>query len=271
MSYREFNFKEIEADLLDFILTVRLNRPVASNAITLKMVDELRSVLNDASCDDDVRVVILTGNGKCFSAGGDVKAMKLKSDMFAGTSATLRDNYIRGIQEIPRSIEKFRKPIIAFVNGPAIGAGCDLACMCDIRVASTAAKFGETFSKLALVPGDGGPFFLQRVVGYPKAMEMFLTGELYDAVQALNMNLVNYVFDQDEAFNQTFDLAKKIAANGPIAISMTKQGLKHARSGDMESCLELMAAFQGITQRTNDHFEGVESILAKRSPSFNGS
>jgi len=252
---KDNDFKDIKTDLRGNTLWVLLNRPDQRNAITLEMVDDLKKCLYEAELNRDVSVVVLTGAGRSFCAGGDVKAMKSQTGMFAGDSAELRDRYIRGIQEIPRAIENFRKPIIAFVNGPAIGAGCDLAAMCDLRVASNKANFGETFAKLGLVPGDGGPFFLQRVVGYAKAMEMFLTGEIYSADQALQMRLVNFVFDDDEAITQVQKLCDVISSNGKTALSMTKQALKHAYHGEVESCLEMMAAFQGIVQRTEDHFQ----------------
>lgn len=190
--------------------------------------------------------------------------------MFAGESYELKRRYQNGIQRIPLAIEKFDKPLIALVNGAAIGAGCDLACMADIRLASEEARFGETFCKLGLVPGDGGAFFLSRVVGHTKAMEMFLTGDLYNAQAALAMGLVSQVVSVDELLDAGLKLALKIAANAPVALALTKRALKEARTQEIHSHLEMIATYQGIAQRTHDHFEGVAALLQKRPPQFQG-
>ncbi|RLA61847.1 MAG: 3-hxdroxyacyl-CoA dehydrogenase [Epsilonproteobacteria bacterium] len=233
------------------LLWLTLDLPDKRNAISLPMVDSLTTILKDADWDSKVKVIILTGAGSAFCAGGDIKAMKDKSGMFAGDSETLRQNYMKGIQQIPRAIEALQTPIIAMVNGPAIGAGLDLACMCDLRVASTKASFGETFAKVGLVPGDGGTFFLPRVVGYAKAMEMSLTAKVYSAEEAQKMGLVNFLTDELKSY--TKELAETIAKNSFTALTMIKKGLKGSR--DLNTQLDLMAAFQGITQRTQDHFD----------------
>ena len=142
--------------------------------------------------------------------------------------------------------------------------------MCDLRIASDKSKFAETFSKLSLVPGDGGTFFLQRVIGYTKAMEMFLTGDLYRAHAAKEMGLVNYLVSHDELLDKAQELADKISKNGPVAMSMTKKALKMGRTQDLNSQLELLASFQGIAQRTNDHFEGLDAFNEKRDADFKG-
>ncbi len=257
-------------ELKDYILTIKLNRPEASNAISVKMINELCETLNEANWDNTVRVVVLTGNGKNFCAGGDIKDMEEKSGMFAGESNELRERYQRGIQRIPQTIEAFSKPILAMVNGAAIGAGCDLAAMCDIRIGCEFSKFGETFSKLALVPGDGGTFFLPRVVGYAKAMEMFLTGKIYSANESLDMGLLNYLHKSSELESKTIELAKSISNNSPIALSMTKKALKQSKNAELTQCLDMLAAFQGITQRTEDHFKGLSALKTKSQAEFTG-
>ncbi len=262
------SFKEILVNQEGYSLLITLNRPESCNAITLVMVKELTDVLKFADIDDSIRVIIITGAERCFSAGGDLKAMKSKTEMFEGESAELRNRYLRGIQEIPRTIEAIRTPIIAYVNGPAVGAGCDLAAMCDLRVASEKARFGVTFSKIGLVAGDGGPFFLQRVVGYAKAMELYLTARIIDAKEAKDIGLVNYI--TEDGLEGAIALASEIASNAPVPVSMMKQALKHSRNSSAEACLELMASFQAIVQRTSDHFEGVDAILEKRQPQFQG-
>lgn len=274
MSFYEKNFKDILVEQYDgvykYILKITLNRPDASNAISKEMIASLTEVLEHADWDRSIRTVIITGAGKCFCAGGDLKAMEEKSGMFSGDPNELREHYMRGIQKIPKTIEAMQTPIIAMINGPAIGAGCDLASMCDLRVASDKAKFGETFTKLSLIPGDGGTFFLQRVIGYTKAMEMFLTGDIYKAHQAYDMGLVNKIAIHDNLENTTKSLAHRITSNGPISNSMIKKGLKAYKFSDLHSHLDLMATMQGITQRTSDHFTGLKAYKEKKDPEFIG-
>jgi 2-(1,2-epoxy-1,2-dihydrophenyl)acetyl-CoA isomerase len=258
----------VEKDLP--LLWVTLNRPQCSNAFSDEMITELCRLLREADWDDDVRVIILTGAGKTFCAGGDVKAMEEKTGMFAGDPEGLMRRYTRGIQQIPLTIEALHTPLVAMVNGAAIGAGCDLACMCDIRVGCRHSRFGETFAKLALVPGDGGTFFLQRVVGFAKAMELSLTGRIVPADEALNLGLLNNLVEVDLLKEETKKLAHSIAANSPVAISMIKKAIRQARTAEISGHLDLLAAFQGITQRTEDHFEGVRALKEKRQPHFRG-
>jgi 2-(1,2-epoxy-1,2-dihydrophenyl)acetyl-CoA isomerase len=263
-------FTDIEVKSEGHLLWVYLNKPEIANAITELMIKELCNVLSHAEKDKNIRVIIISGKGKHFCAGGDVKAMRDKTGMFAGDSTELSRRYREGIQQIPLMIESLTTPVIAMVNGAAIGAGCDISCMADMRVASKNAKFGETFSKLALVPGDGGTFYLSRVVGYAKAMEMILTGDIYSAEDANAFGLVNILCEQDELTIKTKELAMKIASNAPIALAMTKQALKDAENRDLKKNLNMLADFQGITQRTKDHFSALEAVQNKSIPEFQG-
>lgn len=242
-------------ELKDSILTITLNRPDSHNAFTSQMIIDLCSNLKTANFDNEVKVIILTGAGKSFCAGGDVKAMIDKSGMFAGESSELMQNYQAGIQQIPLTIESLQKPIIAKVNGAAIGAGCDLAAMCDIRIGSKFSKFGETFSKLNLVPGDGGTYFLPRVIGYAKAMEMYLTGRIYSAEEAFSMGLLNQIVDVEQLTDVTQSMAKEISSNGYPAITMIKKAMKLNFLKDLQTSLDMLGSFQGITQRTDEHFQ----------------
>lgn len=247
-----------------------MNNPEQSNAITLEMVDSFCKVLKYADFDPGIRVIIVTGEGKNFCSGGDVKAMQDKTGMFQGESNELRMRYIHGIQQIPKTIEDLSTPIIAMVNGAAIGAGCDLAMMCDLRIGTSTTKFGETFTKIGLVPGDGGTFFVQRVVGYAKAMEMTLTGDLYEGQKAKDFGLMNFLVDDFQLTAETEKLAVRIANNAPVAQQMAKKAMKVSYLHDLQTSLDLLAAFQGITQRTQDHFEALEAVKAKRTPEFKG-
>ena len=252
------------------LLWITLNRPRHSNAFSDGMITDLCHLLQEADWDDAVRVIILTGAGKTFCAGGDVKAMEEKTGMFAGDPEELRRRYTKGIQRIPLTIEALHTPIVAMVNGAAIGAGLDLACMCDIRIGCRHSQFGETFAKLALVPGVGGTFFLQRVIGYAKAMELSLTGRIINADEALAIGLLNDRVEVDALKETTEKLARSIAANSPVAVSMIKKAIRQARTAEISGHLDLLAAFQGITQRTEDHFEGVRALKEKRQPKFKG-
>jgi 2-(1,2-epoxy-1,2-dihydrophenyl)acetyl-CoA isomerase len=252
------------------LLWVTLNRPEQSNAFTDAFVADLCWVLQQADWDDEVRVIILTGAGKAFCSGGDLDAMEEQTGMFAGDPEELRRRYVKGIQQIPIAMEATATPIVAMVNGAAIGGGCDIACMCDIRIGCQYTLFGETFAKLGVVPGDGGTFSLQRVVGYAKAMELSLTAKIIDAGEALKIGLLNHLVDKSELRSKTEELAKVIAANSPIAIPMIKKAIRQARTAELAGHLELLAAYQGIAQRTDDHLEGVRALKGKRTPKFKG-
>ena len=244
-------------------LWVTLDRPNASNAFTSEMIEDLVGLINYADEDEKVKCIIITGSGKHFCSGGDVKQMLNKEGMFAGEPNELRLRYKKGIQKIPICFNAISTPTIAMVNGAAIGAGLDLACMCDIRVASERAKFGETFTKLGLIPGDGGTFFLQRVVGFSKAMEMTLTAQIYNSEEALKMNLVSQVCSSDELTDKVRNIADKICSNSSIANSMAKRSIINARNSDLHSTLDLLASYQGITQRTAEHFDALKKLISK--------
>lgn len=261
---------EVLVHIEDKVAWVTLNRAESSNAFTLPMIEDLCQKTVELDCDQEVRVIVFTGAGKNFCAGGDIKAMEEKREMFAGESNELRRRYEEGIQQIPLMMERLQTPTIAMVNGAAIGAGCDFAAMSDLRVGSQNAKMGETFCKLGLVPGDGGTYFLPRVVGYAKAMEMFLTGKVYSSSECKDMGLLNEVVDQDQLKAHTAKLAQGIAQNAPVALNLTKKALKVSYLKDLQVSLDLLSSFQGIAQRTQDHFEGIKAFKEKRSPDFKG-
>lgn len=251
-------------------LWLTLNNPEQSNAITDEMITSLCAVLRKADFDPEVRVIVITGAGKNFCSGGDVKAMQNKTGMFQGESNELRLRYQHGIQQIPRTIEEISTPIIAMVNGAAIGAGCDLAMMCDLRIGTESTKFGETFTRIGLIPGDGGTFFLQRVVGYAKALEMTLTGEIYAGQKAKEYGLLNFLTDAATLEAETEKRAAQIAAAPPVAQSLAKKAMKISYLHDLHTSLDLLAAYQGITQRTEDHFEALQAMKNNTTATFKG-
>jgi len=266
MNYQ--NQEDLLLNFEDHTLWITLNRPGFSNAFSQVMIKNLVETLYLADEDNNVRSIVVSGAGKHFCAGGDVKDMKNKAGMFAGESNELRERYRRGIQQIPICFNSLSTPVIAMINGAAIGAGLDLACMCDIRIAVEHAKFGETFAKLGLIPGDGGSYFLQRVIGFSKAMELTLSCEIIKSAEAKNIGLVNYVVGAEELKQKTVSIIDKINSNAPIAVQMAKRAITHAYKNDLNSNLDLLSAYQGIAQRTSDHFNSVEKIFEKKSTQF---
>lgn len=232
---------------------VTLDRPEARNAYSEAMCEQLVLALDRAELDAAIRCVVLTGAGPAFHAGGDLEAMRQRSGMFAGDAAELRQRYIRGIQAVPRRIAEFPKPLLAAVNGPAIGAGLDLACMCDLRLAADTAVFGSTFVRIGLVPGDGGAFFLARVVGFPRALELMLTARTIDAAEALRIGLVHEVVPGTGLLDAARARALAIAAHPPTAVQLTKRAAYRSWQADQAIALELAATYQGIVQNLPDH------------------
>lgn len=258
----------IKTEKRNYSLWITLNNSSTSNSINYEMIELLVSGLDKAERDSEIRTIVITGEGKNFCSGGDLNQMQKKEEMFAGESDELRRRYELGIQRISKAMESLSKPTIALVNGAAAGAGCDLACMCDIRIGTKNSKFLESFVKIGLVPGDGGTFFLQRVVGYARAMEMTLTGRVVAADEALQMGLLNRIFEETEVVSETQKMADLISSNAPIATQMAKKAMKVSYLHDLHTTLDLLAAYQGIAQRTSDHFEALKAVTEKRSPNF---
>jgi enoyl-CoA hydratase/carnithine racemase len=253
------------------VVTLTLNRHETRNAISEdSMVDALVDACDKINADKTVRVVILTGAGSAFSSGGNVKDMRDKKGMFGGTGQEIRDGYRNGIQRIPLAISKLEVPIIAAVNGAAIGAGCDLTMMCDMRIASEKALFAESFVKVGLIPGDGGAWFLPRVIGISRANEMAFTGEPVDAETALSWGMVSQVVKPDELLSAAMKLALRVAANPPGALRMTKKLIKESDRMSLESILEMSASLQALAHQTSDHVEAVNAIIEKREAVFKG-
>lgn len=253
------------------VLTATINRPDQRNAIsTQEDVEAITTFCSMVSEDSTIRAVVLTGAGTAFCAGGNVKDMAAKQGMFEGSPYDQRGRYRKGIQTIPRAFYDLEVPVVAAINGPAIGAGLDLACMCDIRVASENAKFAESFVKLGIIPGDGGAWFLPRVIGMPKASLMTLTGDTIDAATALEYGLVHQVVPTEMLIGVAKEIANRIAANPGHATRMAKRLLREGQDMKLGPLLELSAAYQAIAHHTHDHDEAVDAMLAKRQPKFEG-
>lgn len=260
----------IRYEVSDFIATITLDRPEVRNAYSTEMIESLVHVLNEAERDDNVRCVIITGAGSAFSGGGDLNLMKDHAGMFEGDPVHLRSGYLRGIQRIPRRLARFEKPVIAAINGPAVGAGLDLACMCDLRIASDGARFGSTFVKIGLIPGDGGAYLLARVVGFPRALDLVLTGRMIDTFEAERIGLINEIAVDVDVIELARKRAKKIVHNAPLAVRLAKSAVYQSWDLSLDSALNLAATYQSIVQNTPDHDEGVAAILDGRPPKFKG-
>lgn len=255
----------------DGIVTLTLNRPELRNPITDPvMIAQLLGALERLENDPQARVAILTGAGKGFSSGGNIHEMKPGGNVNAGTPVKTRIGYKRGVQRLPLAFAALEVPVIAAVNGAAIGAGCDLTCMCDLRIAGESARFAESFVKLGLIAGDGGSWLLPRVIGWSKAAEMALTGDMIDAQEALACGLVSKVVPDAELMDAARALARRIAVNPPHAVRMTKRLLWEGRRSDLASLLEMASAMQAAAHTTADHAEAVDAFLAKRKPVFKG-
>lgn len=254
-----------------FIVTLTLNRPSTRNALTeLEVVDALVECLERAQADLSVRAIVLTGAGPAFSSGGNIKHMRDQVGTFAGGAGRVRENYRRRIQRIPKAFHELDVPCIAAVNGPAHGAGCDLALMCDIRIAAASAVFAESFAKVGIIPGDGGAWLLPRAIGLSRAYEMIFTGTPIDARCALDWGLVSRVVPDAELMESAVALAREIAANPPDVLRMSKRLVREGQRMDLPSLLELSAAFQGIAHRTSDHHEALAATFERRSATFTG-
>jgi 2-(1,2-epoxy-1,2-dihydrophenyl)acetyl-CoA isomerase len=254
------------------IAILRMDRADSLNAIgTLEDCDNIVSTLEQLSHDRSVHAAILTGKGRAFCSGGNIKGIKDRQGIGPlDQPDSTRWNYRRGVQRTTRALLDCEIPLIAAINGHAIGLGLDLACLCDIRIAAKSAKMAASFIKVGIVPGDGGAWTLQQIVGYSKAAELFLTGETFTADEALRIGLVSQVAEDDGLMDAALALAGKIAANPVRALRLTKRLLREGQKGDSDQVLELSAAFQAIVHETRDHVEAVTAILEKRKPSFTG-
>jgi 2-(1,2-epoxy-1,2-dihydrophenyl)acetyl-CoA isomerase len=221
--------------------------------------------------DDSISCLILTGAGTAFCAGGNLKAMKERNGIgpLQGPDAT-RANYRRGVQSIITALWECEVPTIAAVNGPAIGLGLDIACLCDIRVSTDRATFASSFIKVGIVPGDGGAWILPRAIGLSKAAELIFTGDTYDAVAARSMGLVSQVVESDKLIPTARALADRIICNPGRTLRLAKRLLREGQQQRLADVLELSAAFQAIAHETEDHREAVNAFLEKRAPRFCG-
>src|ERR1700759_4435846 len=253
------------------VVTLTINRAESRNPLGEEGDGELfAEAAAKINTDREVRCAILTGAGQSFSAGGNVKAMRERSGAFAGAGVHIRERYRHGIHKIVRAVWGIEVPLIAAVNGAAIGLGNDVACLADMRIASDTAIFGATFLKIGLVPGDGGAWILPRTIGHARAAELFFTGDTIDAQTALSWGLISKVVPADQLMAEPGALADRVCRQPPDVLRMTKKLMREGQGTSFDTIMEMSAAMQSIAHLTSDHAEAVSAFFDKRTPNFKG-
>lgn len=264
---------DIRYEVADRIATLTFARPEVMNAMTVGIIAETIAALDTAAQDSEVRVIVITGEGRAFSAGGDVRRLGAQA---TGGERPLpptpfeRRAWLRRTQRMIMAIRQVEKPVIAAVNGVAAGGGFDIACACDIRIASDRARFSEVFAKIGLFPGTGGTYFLPRLVGPEKALEMIWTGEMIDADEALRIGLVSRVVAHDDLLPTTLAFAARLAAGPPLALALAKAAVYRGLDTDFAAALDYASTAEAITLSSQDHVEGINAFREKRPPEFEG-
>ena len=261
------SWQHVLLDKSDRIGTITLNRPEKLNAFGGRMRDEILEAVEDVCADPEVRVIVITGAGKAFCSGGDV------DEFVSGTSQALSrvtTSERPAMSKIVLALNRVEKPVIAAVNGVAAGGGCNLALSCDIRIASEKARFAQVFTRRGTIPDWGGMYFLPRLVGYAKAAEILLAGDIIDAAEAHRLGIANRVVPHEELTTATREFAGRLARNAPIALALTKRGLQGFHRTDLEQAMDYEAYALGITSKSEDFKEGFKAFLEKREPEFKG-
>ena len=248
------------------IAKIILNRPEAKNAFSPEMITLWRESLERSQADQNIRVIVVTGNGDTFCSGGDIR------DMAEGKlrSWDMKRFLWEGVHRIVLALEDIDKPVVAAINGMAMGAGLDMAIMCDLRVCSEKAKMAESYIMMGMAPGDGGAYFLPRLVGIARALELLLTGRVLGAKEAFDIGLVNRVVPHEKLLEETLSLAGEIASKPPLAARMIKRAVYQAQRSDLRSHLDYISSQLALLSETRDHQEAARAFLDKRKPHFKG-
>lgn len=261
------DFLRIERD--GAVMTVTMDRPADRNAITdPEQSAEFVELTESLARDRSVRALVLTGAGKSFCSGGNVKAMRDRAGMFSGSPFDQRNHYRTTVQRIGRAMWELEVPVIAAINGHAIGLGFDITLMCDIRLMADSAVVAESYVKLGIIPGGGGAWLLPRVIGYARASQMTLTGDAIDASTALSWGLVSEVLPADRLLGRAQELARAIASSPGHATRLAKRMMREGMDQKLATHLETAAAYQALSHHTEDHQEALEAFLDKRAPEF---
>ncbi len=265
-------YSDILYEKKDAVATVTINRPQAMNACTIKTYNEMADALRDAERDDSVRVVVITGAGRGFCAGDDVKEIFLNPE-FRDARPSKRTEVEEWRTHEPVALDflvTYPKPTIAAVNGAAVGYGCDIALMCDMRVCSDQARFGELFIRRGLIPEAGGLLILPRLVGLARAYELILTGDIIDAATAERIGMVNRVVPHAQLGEATMALASKLAQQAPLAQRLAKEALRVGLNLNLPYFFDYQRHGQHLMLTSKDHIEGAKSFVEKRAPEFKG-
>jgi len=252
----------------DRIATITLNRPDRMNAFTWEMVDAWAAALSEAQRDDNVYVVIVTGAGRAFCSGGDIQGMGERRER---TPLQRKNELAAHVHRVPLALESVDKPVIAAINGAAAGAGLDLALQCDLRYAASSARLGETYVRVGLVPGAGGTWFLPRLVGTAKALELFWTGDLISAEEAERIGMINKAVPDDELMSHVRGVADRIALGPQLSVRFIKRAVYQGQRIDLRTSLDLISSHYAVVSSSSDHKEAVQAYLEKRKPNFTGS
>ena len=257
---------DLEYTVEDGVGTILLNRPAKKNAFTMEMIDAWAQALVSARTDDDVRVIVVTGAGDAFCSGVDLGGFDRGERSPLDRKRVLTDR----IHRIAYALEDLDKPVIAAVNGVAVGAGMDMALMCDIRLAAASVRLSEGYIRVGLVPGDGGAYFLPRLVGTAKALELLWTGDFIDAAEAQRLGIVSHVYDDAEFREKAGAFAARIAAAPPINAAMIKRAVYQSARADLRTALDLISSHMAVVQSTHDSQEAMAAFREKRPPRFEG-
>ena len=267
MGYEEIIYEED-----DHLAVITLNRPERFNAFTAQMLDEWEDALIKANADDDVWVIMLTGSGRAFCSGGDVSMLEKSASSSKDIPLYARRDHMReSVHRIPRAVDKLVKPYIAAVNGHAVGAGMDMANMADIRICSENAKWIMGYVNMGVLPGDGGAFYLPRIIGTANAYELIWLGEPVEAAKAKAIGLVSHVFPAENFREHALCYCKKFTKKPAIAVQLAKRAVKRGlETNNLDVALEYMEMYMLMCRSTEDGTEGPRAFLEKRAPQFKG-
>lgn len=263
-SVRNMDYKTVIFELSNRIATITLNRPDRLNAIDQEMRDDFSRLLVELQTNDEIGVIIITGAGRAFSAGGDMQYFEREWK----TTAFRAENH--RLTQFFDELELIEKPVLAAINGPCTGAGLQITLSCDLRIASDQAKFGFRENNIGLIPGAGGCSRLVKLIGYGKSKELIFTGEMIPAAEAERIGLINRVVPHDELMSHVRALAEHLLTRAPEALGLAKRLLWHAVTSDFQTGRMLEALAQSVLIKSKDHREGVRAFLEKRKPEFKG-
>jgi enoyl-CoA hydratase/carnithine racemase len=257
---------DLEYTVADGIGTILLNRPHRKNAFTIEMIDQWARILVEARTDPDVRVIVLTGAGDAFCSGVDLSSM----DGDRPSPLQRKEHLTDHIHRIAYALEDLDKPVVAAINGAAVGAGMDMALMCDMRIIARSARLSEGYIRVGLVPGNGGCYYLPRLVGQAKALELLLTGDFIGAEEAARIGIANHVVDDDDLAAATTRLARKLADAPPVAVRTIKRAVYQSARADLRTALDLISSHMSVVTSTQDSAEALAAFREKRPGRYVG-